>query len=185
VGGAIYAGGHVNWSPHHGPLKRKSWRDDMLLKLLGMVCPRNGDCSHKVVSDVPSLEIGCFSLMTQLSFMCVMKGVVSSLAVGAMSSTLHAFVWLWWGWPMSFGYLILDFNLYISIQHISFFQRERTQIKKFRNLLCQDIYAFYFILLFFLWQLWMNQFSCSEKLQICAKILHTQFSNFDCLQLFL
>jgi len=26
--------------------------------------------------------------------MCVMKGVVSSLAVGAMSSTLHAFVWL-------------------------------------------------------------------------------------------
>jgi hypothetical protein len=146
----------------------------MFFKLLGMVCPRNGDCSHKVVSDVPSLKRGCFSLMTQLSFMCVMKGV-SSLAVGAMSSTLHAFVWLWWGWPMSFGYLILDFNLYISIQHISFFQRERIWIKN-SGIYFVKIFM-HFILFFFLWQLWMNQFSCSEELQICAKVLHTQFSN--------
>jgi hypothetical protein len=49
---------------------------------------------------------------------------------------------------MSFGYLILDFNLYIYQYNIFLFFKEKGyEFLKFRNLLCQDVYAFYFIFL--------------------------------------
>jgi hypothetical protein len=75
----------------------------MLFKLLGMVCPGNEDCSHKVVSDVPSLERGCFGLMTQLFLhvcdercviTCSRSNVINSTGICLVVMGMTNVVWL-------------------------------------------------------------------------------------------